>query len=75
MSDDELAAKLLGAQTSHSIIRTSPRDQELRDELGAGIRHRIGDDEFERLQREGSESSIRTLADQALKRIDHHLST
>ena len=75
LGDNELAAKLLGSETSHSIIRTSPRDQELRDQLGTDIRHRIGDDEYERLQREGSATSIRTLADQALKRIDHHLST
>ena len=75
LGDDELAAKLLGAETRHSISAINPRYQELRDELGADIRQRIWDARFEALRSEGNGTSMRSLADEALQRIDHHLST
>ena len=74
LGDNEFAAKLLGANTPHSVSRVNPRDQQLRERLSTDIRLQIGEEAFERLQHEGHATPVRNLAKEALQHIDRHTS-
>ena len=65
VGQDQLAAKLLGADS-----RQLPPEAPVRHQLLTDLTRRLGETELQQLQKQGHETPIRDLANEALEQID-----